>query len=83
MTAARLRISASGDDLVVQRSLLLRLLDAVEADVRWEWLELRDGDELGNQGEGGAFGEDATGAQDEGDADQQGDAQRPRWRQRC
>lgn len=40
MTAARQWISALGDDLVVQRSLLLRLLDAVEADWRWEWLEL-------------------------------------------
>lgn len=40
MTAARQKISALGDDLAVQRSLLHRLLDAVEADGRWEWLEL-------------------------------------------
>lgn len=40
MTAPRQWISALGDDLAVQRSLLHRLVDAVEADQRWEWLEL-------------------------------------------
>jgi len=38
-------------------------------------LQLRGGDQLGDQGEGCAFGEELTGAQDEGDRDQQGDAQ--------
>jgi len=38
-------------------------------------LQLRGGDQLGDQGKGGAFGEELTGAQDEGHGDQQSDAQ--------
>ena len=40
VTAPRQWISALGDDLAVQRSLLHLLVDAVEADQCWEWLEL-------------------------------------------